>query len=461
MASPVFRDLSTLASAQIQALRNSLPSSVQPHVESALHRIQQYLPWHVEPEPPKSFAEKLAVFLTSSKLSISFLAVLGPLLILVFSMSSWWPSGRYSPFGFYNPRGPPPVTEDDFSYLSGEEDRHRHHNDSHHSSHHQSEYGFPRYSSRTEASDLDPDVLILKYKGTEYRLRFPPFSIAENLKVGDLRRKAAKETNCDDPRRVKLLYKGRTLRDDDRYCHEERLKQNSEVMCVISSDASIRKLDDGDDSSSSASSTAIANGVELTSSRDNGSDEREPRSSGKRKNHRGGAKRRNRDNSNKDPPPPSRSEEPYRDTGSSYLHPTSSSTSGAGTSDHHQQQQYHRAPSPMRGGTGSPRPASASGPTPPPVPPKVSTGPLGIIETVSYTLRAEFIPKVQALLANPPAETKTRQFESKKLSESILTQVLFKLDGVQTEDEGIKAKRKECVKEANMWLAELDRLEKS
>ena len=41
----------------------------------------------------------------------------------------------------------------------------------------------------------------------------------------------------------------------------------------------------------------------------------------------------------------------------------------------------------------------------------------------------------------------------------ILTQVLFKLDGVQTDDEAVKARRKECVKAANWWSSELDKLQ--
>ena len=64
------------------------------------------------------------------------------------------------------------------------------------------------------------------------------------------------------------------------------------------------------------------------------------------------------------------------------------------------------------------------------------------------------------LLEHPPKGEKERNYECTKLNEGILTQVLFKLDGVQTEDEGIKAKRKECVKSANFWIGELDKLQK-
>ena len=366
-------------------------------------------------------------------------------------MSGWWPSGRYSPFGFYSPRDPPKVTDDDFDYIPGNDDDHhrdRHHSHHHEHSHHE-DYGFPRHGSHTNHADLAPDVLNIKHKTNVYALQFPPFSISERLKVGDLRLAAADKLKCDDSKRVKLLYKGRSLRNDAKTCKEEGLKQNSELICVISSETPMRNpQDDDDESTSSASSSTMANGVDMSRG-DGGPSDREPRS--KRKNHRGGGKNR-RDRENKE----TRYEAPERprDRGESYV-----SRDNLAPPPTHLRTD-HRSPSPGPSGNRrapSPSPARGRGGSQPPPPPKPS-GPAELIDSISRTFETDYLPKVQALLANPPADAKTRQFESKKLSEGILTQVLFKLDGVQTEDEAVKARRKECVKLANRWSAELDKL---
>ena len=60
---------------------------------------------------------------------------------------------------------------------------------------------------------------------------------------------------------------------------------------------------------------------------------------------------------------------------------------------------------------------------------------------------------------HPPKDEKSRDFEYKKLSESILTQVLMKLDGVETEgNEVLRATRKELVRETQGWLNDMDRM---
>ena len=450
------RDLSARASSSLQTFYSALPKPFQPHVDNFYETVQQYLPHHWRTKPAPGTTDWLSSLLSSDGLSKIPITVLVPLLILVFFMSSWWSSGRYSPFGLYNPRGPPQVTEDDFSYISGDDDRHRERHDGHphpHHSHHDN-YGPSRHASRADEPDLDPDVLILKHKGTTYPLHFPAFSISESLKVSDIRRAAAKETRCDDPRRVKLLYKGRSLRNDAKTCRDEGLKQNSELICVISSDTPIRHPDDGNESSSSASSTAIANGVEITLRGDNAPADRENRT--KRKNHRGGSRRKNRDDQEVryDEPPRERVREQSTTTANPHLAPPTSAYTNASGTDYRSPSPMHRAHSPSN----PPQPQPTK--SPPPAAQSQPKTPAETIDAISRTLQTEFLPKVRALLDNPPSDAKTRQYESKKLSEGILTQVLFKLDGVVTDDEAVKARRKECVKEANFWSGELDRLEK-
>ena len=74
---------------------------------------------------------------------------------------------------------------------------------------------------------------------------------------------------------------------------------------------------------------------------------------------------------------------------------------------------------------------------------------------------ADLAPKVKDFMAHPPPDAKAREFEYKKLSEAILTQVLLKLDGVETlGDDALRAKRKALVKNVQAELTELDRVGK-
>ena len=334
-------------------------------------------------------------------------------------MSSWWPSsGRYSPFtSFYNRSGPPRVTEDDYSYLAGDDHRSaqniRHdsygfpssvnnNNTTTHHYDHQHRHGSSGSPRMDETADLGPDVLILKHKGTTYPLHFPAFSISEgDLKVKDLRRQAAHQLNVDDPRRVKLLYKGKQMRDDKQRCKDENLKQNSEVMCVVSSETSR-----GDGSSESEGSDSVAaNGVDAGRSDDGKGGVK------KRKGHRGGKKKRDRG-----------------DGGRDSLAPPMDSV-----------------------------PSTSRTPSPAPLSTKKPTTPAEMIDSIQANFDSSLHPLVREFLANPPGDQRSRDLEYKKLSEAILAQVLLKLDGVDTMgDEVLRGKRKDMVKRVQGVLNELD-----
>lgn len=406
----------------------SLPPSFQSYLESASQYLQRNLPHQPPPPPPPpaSALEKATALLTSVD-STTLATALLPLLALLFFMSrSFWGGGRYSPFAHAG--GPPPRVEpEDYQYIVDDDLDARAYGGQRHSS-----YGFPpphRHPSRVEPPDLAPDILILKHKSATYPLHFQAFDISEgHLKVGELRRTAAKELKVDDPRRVTLLYKGKRLREDRQACKEEGLKQNSELLCVVSSDPYPR--DDGNESSSSASSDTIANGLDPGPRVDvDGTiiDRGEPR---KRKGHRGGRKKKTRDSPTTSP----------RDSG--YLAPPNGVPSSTSR---------NQSPGPRR----VPSPA----PPQPTQPPKKPSTPAEALAMIADTFHTTFLPQVHNFMQHPPRDEKSRDFEYKKLSETILTQIIMKLDGVETEgNEGLRAKRKELVRETQGWLNDLDRM---
>ncbi|MCJ1453721.1 hypothetical protein MMC28_004069 [Mycoblastus sanguinarius] len=176
-------------------------------------------------------------------------------------------------------------------------------------------------NSANEQGDDNPDIIILKHKGSTYTLKFPPFSIAQGSSlIGHLRQRAAKEFGVEDASRVTLVYKGKTLKTDNCTCHEEGLRMKSEVLCVI------------------------------------------------------------------------------------------------------------------------------------------KRTPLEELDFLSNKFRSELLPQGLGFISNTPVDSQRRDFEYKKISETVMTQILFKLDALDINgDESARYIRKEIVKEATGFLERLDR----
>lgn len=57
---------------------------------------------------------------------------------------------------------------------------------------------------------------------------------------------------------------------------------------------------------------------------------------------------------------------------------------------------------------------------------------------------------------NAPTDQKTREWAHRKLSETILTQVLLQADGIEVNDEATRTLRRRLVKDAQSALENLD-----
>ena len=373
----------------------------------------------------------IADFFTNPRLDDpAYITTLVILLAAVFTTMSWFSrsgssggwGGRFSPFG--RPGAAPnngEVSDADFSYITSED---------------LAAHGARknRSNSRPAAPEIvdwedknperDTDVLLFKNGRTNYPAHFPAQSVQDGtLKIGTVRQTAAKRMGVSDSRRIRMFYKGKNLKHDDRTAREEGLRgdgNGSEIMCVIG-EANSGGMAPG--SEDTAGQMAWSDGDDDDDT-ENGEDSGANTGGKKKSRKRGGKKNRRR------PAPDAHNPHVY------------SNTAAAGP-------EYLPLPSHALP-TQRPTSASAS---------KTATPqtPLGKLDALASKFHTEFVPLAVQFMASPPEASPKRQMEYKKLSESILTQILMKLDGVETDgDQEARMRRKELVKEVQGMLNKLD-----
>lgn len=374
-------------------------------------------------------------FITNPRFdNLTYLTTLALLLAAVFVTMSWFSragggsgwGGRFSPFG--RPSGPNAVGDDDFSYITSEDLAKA------------TDKGRQRSSSRSNAPEIvdwadknpdrDTDVVIFKNGRTNYPAHFPVQSIRDgDLKIGTIRQTAAKKLGVSDPNRIRLFFKGKNLKHDDRTAREEGLRGDgtgSEILCVVG------------DAGGGPDHGGIPGSAQQAWS--DGSDEEDDTEGGtdtglgtkKKSRKRGGKKSKKKNASATSTPPPGYSNASA--TGAEFL----------------------------------PIPSSFTGPRPTSAPPtnvhRAATPhtPNDKLDALASKFHTEYVPLCVQYMQNPPEEKSKREFEYKKLSETILAQILLKLDGVETEgDPDARAKRKALVKEVQGMLNKLDEIVKA
>lgn len=313
--------------------------------------------------------------------------------------------GGLSPFNSSLGRdGVPAVTDDDYSYITSEDlenhgvEGREYKREPERSRHYMRSTGGPSL-----VIDED-DILLIKNKGVTYPEHFPAYSIGDGkLLVGDVRERAQMVMKLSDrkARKIKLLYKGRQLKIDDEPICEFGVKNNSEILVV---------LPDGDDDSSTASSEEVV----VVGKDAEGGRSKKSKSSKKRRSKK-------KDRSSTSPRESGGLEVPRND--------------GAGTS---------RPQSPASGvspGSGTAAPG----------------GPIEKLNTIKSHFTTQLLPLCLQYTANPPSDPKKSEDEHRRLSETVMQQVLLKLDEVETNgDEDARAKRKELVRMVQDVLKGLD-----
>lgn len=346
--------------AALSSLIQRLPDLLQSYAETAIDQLS--IAYSYIPPPAREYLDSAAKQLPlDSPAAIAATSLV--IITAVVSMSRWgfdnWRE-RLSPFGARN--SAPNVTEDDFSYITSQDLQNPDRTNDH---------------LRRSPPTLSPedDVLLCRHKGITYPLKFPAYTIGDGkLSVGDLRNRVAQAIEVTKAQRVKLLYKGQQLKDDQKSCRSYNLKNQSEIMAVVS-----EPIDESE------------------------SDE---------ENNEAGKKKRVRNRKGK-----------------------------------------------KKGGKSDPKfsPGSGTSRTASPIPSAGPKGPKEKLQEISNYFQSEIMPLVDDFMTHPPTEQKKRDFEKLKLDETIMREVMLKLDAVETEgNPDIRQMRKDLVKTAQDTLNELD-----
>ncbi|KAK0636113.1 BAG domain-containing protein [Bombardia bombarda] len=419
--------------ANITSALLTLPPSLQPYIENSLihlSRATEYLQTATGLSPTALYTTAGAVFLVGAIPAVVARAGKNSKKGGIMSRYGWSARPGLSPFNStLGPGGVPSVTDDDFSYITSE-DLETHGLEIPQSrAHHSREVDHYAHSAPGPASGFLPrpedDVMLIKHKGVTYPEHFPAYAIGDGkLLVGDVRERIKMVMDLTERQgsTMRLLYKGRELKDLDAPVREYGVKNNSEVMVVLS-DSVVETTGSRQTSGGSSTEEIVVVGLD-------GRDDFE--ASGKARKPRRGRKRDDRS---------------PRDSGSTLaLEVPVEDDRKRGVS-----RIRTKSPSSASGVSG----VSAS--TAPPVITGRPGGPIEKVNAIGSHFSTKLVPLCVQFTANPPSDPKKRDDEHRKLSEVVMAQVLLKLDEIDTGDEaGARNVRKELVRYVQEVLKSID-----
>ncbi len=297
----------------------------------------------------------------------------------------------------------PSVTEQDYEYITSE-DLQNQGLDSEHA------YAYePRSRPPPDpALEIPSDDVLLLRRGKEIiKEFFPAYSIGDGkLLVGDVRERVQLVLKLSDSqtRRIKLLYKGKILKDDNEPVCKYGVKNNSEIMVILPESS----VDGDSDSGEEIVVVGTENGGRQAKTR-------RQKSSGK-KNYRS-----------------------PRDSGSNV------GLDVPRDRDDRRQGSTSRGKSPASGVSGTSASSAAA------------SGPIAKLNSISETFRDKYLSACLDFTRNPPENPAERKTKHGTLALTVEQQVLSKLDAVDANnEERVKARRKELVNEVLNVLKGMD-----
>ncbi|CAI6083956.1 unnamed protein product [Clonostachys chloroleuca] len=327
------------------------------------------------------------------------------LVALPLTMSRYWPSRGFSPYDTL-PADAPDVTDEDFSYITSQD------LDDPSLSVPVDAWHHPRtYRREREPED---DVLLIKNRSVTYPAHFPAYSIGDGkLLVMDVKERVALLMDLPDrvARKVKLLYKGKHLKDPSAPVREYGVKNKSELMAVVP---------EGEDGSSPSEGEI----VNVVDSRNSSKPRRKKKGSKKKKDRSSGGE----GDTTTSP----------RDSNSNFDPPNS-------------------PPAPSA-------PIGAGQPVVSPLPPRsgAATGPLKQLDDLTDEFESKWLPLCNEYIQSPPSDPKKRQEEHLKISESVLLHIILKTDGVDPDGApDVRPRRKGLVSFAQDVLKIMDKVKEA
>jgi len=397
--------------ANLTSLLKKLPAPLQSYLDSALVHasgVTEYLESTTGCSPTTLYSTAAAILLLATVPAVAARSK---------KMSSRYGfsvRGGLSPFTSSLGQGIPAVTDDDYSYITSEDletidaprGHHHHHDEDHYS--HSAPGPALSFGHRKPAYD----VMLIKYKDVTYPEHFPAYSIGDGkLEVNDVieRVKMIMNLSPREARGIRLFYKGRRLREPKAPIREYGVKNNSEVMVVFGEPV-------GESSGDSSEEIVVVG-------RDDYDAPKKPK-----KKSRG--RRRPDDRS-------------PRESGSSFSLEVPVDSSRRGISRVRTQ-----SPSSLSAISGASAAAAVPG------------GPIEKLNSIAAHFEAKLRPPCYNFIDSPPSDPKKLKDDHRRISETVMQQVLLKLDEVDVAaEEGARALRKQIISGVQGILKRMDDIE--